>query len=95
MNRRIPNKKATVSFQVFWDAYGLKRDRIAAERAWNRLSAKDRKAAFAGIAPYRERCRQTGIAMMYAQGYLNRRRWENDTDKQPCQENAQTKMETW
>lgn len=64
-------------FQSFWDAYGLKRDRIAAERAWNRLSAKDRKAACAGIGAYREDCQRRGIAMMYAQGYLNHRRWED------------------
>lgn len=94
----MPNKKATVSFQVFWDAYGLKRDRIAAERAWNRLSAKDRKAAFAGIAPYRNKCQQTGISMMYAQGYLNHRRWKDESNKQPGQQNSDNvhpKMETW
>lgn len=72
-------KKETLSFQMFWDAYGLKRDRHAALRAWNRLSDKDRHAAFSGIASYREDCQNRGIAMMYAQGYLSHRRWEDDT----------------
>lgn len=67
-------------FKAFWDAYGLKRERQAAEASWNRLSAKDRRAAIAGIAAYRERCRQSGVSMMYGQGYLNHRRWEDETD---------------
>ena len=65
-------------FREFWDAYGLKRDRLAAERAWNRLSARDKAAALAGIPAYREDCRRQGIAMMYGQGYLNHRRWEDE-----------------
>lgn len=68
----------TPTFQIFWDTYSLKRDRIAAERAWNRLSAKDKQAALAGIEPYREECQRRGINRMYAQGYLNHRRWEDD-----------------
>lgn len=70
--------KEIISFQTFWDAYGLKRDRIAAERAWKRMSSKDRQKAFAGIVSYREECQRRGISMMYPQGYLNHRRWEDD-----------------
>ena len=73
-------------FQKFWDAYGLKRDRVAAERAWRKLSKGDRRAALAGIARYRDDCEARGISRMYAQGYLNHRRWEDeaDTDPAPC-----------
>ena len=70
----------TPDFQQFWDGYGLKRDRIAAERAWKRLSAKDRRAAMAGITAYRGDCLRRGVSMMYAQGYLNHRRWEDEPD---------------
>lgn len=70
----------TPDFQTFWDAYALKRDRIAAERAWKRLSVKDQQAAFAGIEAYREDCRRRGINRMYAQGYLNHRRWEDELE---------------
>lgn len=65
-------------FKAFWDAYGLKRDRMTAERVWQRLTAKERRAAVAGIPAYRESCRLQGIAMMYGQGYLSHRRWEDD-----------------
>lgn len=70
-------------FQQFWDAYGLKRDRIAAQRAWSRLSAKDKESAMRGILPYRESCEQRGIRMMYAQGYINHRRWEDEEETTP------------
>ena len=70
------NKAPT--FEEFWNTYGLKRDRIAAMRAWNKLNAKDKRAAIAGIAAYTNDCEQRGISRMYGQGYLNHRRWEDD-----------------
>ena len=66
-------------FQKFWDAYGLKRDRVAAERAWRKLSKGDRRAAIDGIQRYRDDCEARGIQRMYAQGYLNHRRWEDES----------------
>lgn len=72
--------RQTGDFPVFWNLYGVKRDKIAAERAWKRLSAKDRKAAVAGIEAYREECQKRGISMMYAQGYLNHHRWEDEIE---------------
>lgn len=81
MRKMQVNKKGgTPTFPEFWDAYGLKRDRMAAEKAFLRLSAKDRLAAFNGIAAYRADCEQRGIRMMYAQGYINHRRWEDEPE---------------
>jgi len=70
-------------FDEFWRAYPLKKDRIAAERAWKRLNAADRKEALAGIAPYAAECTRRGVHLMYGQGYLNRRRWEDEPDALP------------
>ena len=86
-----------IEFEVFWKSYGLKRDRIAAERAWRRLSARDQRAAFAGIPAYREDCQRRGVAMMYAQGYLNHRRWEDEAEPQtqPASAALPAEMETW
>lgn len=66
------------TFQQFWDAYGLKRDRIAAERVWNRLTAKDKRMAIRAIDDYTADCARRGISRMYAQGYLSHRRFEDD-----------------
>ena len=71
------------TFEQFWDAYAYKRDRRAAEGAWKRLSAADRRAAYEGIEAYRADCAACQRQMMYAQGYLNRRRWEDDFTTSP------------
>ncbi len=68
----------TPVFQEFWDAYGLKRDRVAAERVWKRLSAADKRKAISAIADYRTDCVRRGVNRMYAQGYLSHRRWEDE-----------------
>lgn len=106
MRKMQVNKKGgTPTFPEFWNAYGLKRDRMAAEKAFLRLSAKDRLAAFNGIAAYRADCQQRGIRMMYAQGYINHRRWEDEappgspyvaTPSQPSPTPGEPpKMEIW
>ena len=93
-----------IDFQTFWDTYALKRDRIAAERAWKRLSAADQRAAIIGIEAYREDCMRKGIRMMYAQGYLNHRRWEDEPEpsvqmvwkhEETFSESHLAKMEKW
>lgn len=88
-----------VEFTEFWDAYGLKRDRMSADRVWRRMSQKDRRAALAGISAYRETCRTSGIAMAYPAKYLSHRRWEDVADaavQEPASPpKAPRKMETW
>jgi hypothetical protein len=79
----MPRSKTDISFKAFWDAYGLKKDREGAKNVWSRMSERDRRAALAGIAAYREECRRTGIAMMYGCRYLRHRRWEDEIDPQP------------
>ena len=72
--------KTKVTFKQFHGAYGkaygAEIDRVAAERAWNRLNDHDRRAAIAGITAYRDYCRSRGIAMKYPSGYLSLHRWE-------------------
>ena len=65
-------------FAEFWDAYAVKRNRRRAEPAWNRLTAREKRAAIAGIPSYRAACQQQGIAMMYPQNYLRDHRWEDE-----------------
>lgn len=85
-------RQPAINFQMFWNSYGLKRDRFAAERQWKRLSVSEQRAAYNGIASYREDCQRRGIAMMYAQGYLSHRRW---TDEMEPQQPALEEMKLW
>lgn len=69
-----------LEFKDFWEAYGLKKNRLVAERAWNRLPDKDKRVALAGIRAYREECQRTGVAMCLGSNYLLNRRWEDEPD---------------
>lgn len=64
-------------FQTFWDCYGKKRERSDAERAWQRLTAKDQQAAIRGVTAYHRRCKQRGIETAYPAAYLNQRLWKS------------------
>lgn len=83
-----------LDFNTFWNAYALKLDRKGAERAWKRLSQKDKKAALAGIDIYRGECHRRGVRMMYAQGYLNHRRWEDELEPSSQSAALSTKKNT-
>lgn len=75
----MPRRK-TPTFEEFWAAYPVHKRRIDAERAWKRMTVKDKLAAMDGIAAYRDECLRTGIAICFGQGYLNGRRWEDEPD---------------
>ena len=66
------------SFGWFWDAYGYKRNRKEAWTAWKRLSQRDREAAMAGVAAYKDDCERFQRQMAHASTYIHQRRWEDD-----------------
>lgn len=41
-----------VTFEMFWQAYGEKINKIRCEKRWEKLSKADRQKAFAGVAKY-------------------------------------------
>lgn len=65
-----------IVFQTFWDRYGKKRERFDAERAWQRLTDKERQSAISGIVPFHKRSARQGTAIPYPAAYLNQRMWE-------------------
>lgn len=72
-----------ITFEQFYAKYPRHIDRRAAERAFNRLSAKDRQAAYDGIERYRDTM-WLGVEtkyIPYPSTYLNGRRWEDEPDK--------------
>lgn len=70
-----------IPFDTFWKAYPLRKGRLEAERAWNRLSEKDKKDALADIPAYIAECQQKGISFKYPQGWLNGHRWTDEHDE--------------
>lgn len=79
MAKKTPTPEDPKLFDEFWDKYAMKLDRIAAVRAWNNLDKDLRRAAIDGIQHYRDICEALGIRRMWPQGYLNHRRWEDES----------------
>lgn len=68
-----------LSFTRFYNLYatfgGEKRNRIRAERAWERLSQGDKSKALLYIKRYSESCKQRTIAMKYPDTFLINKQW--------------------
>lgn len=77
----MKKKTAQPTFDDFWQAYPLHKARMDAERAWNRLTARDKREAIAALPAYTADCQKRGIAFKYAQGWLNGRRWTDKYDE--------------
>lgn len=95
-----PKSKATIegkcleSFERFWDAYGYKKGRGGAEKAWASIptltdSLVDKICEAARKeAAQRPALEAQGRTPKWAQGWLSERRWEDDYDSAPVQPQA-------
>lgn len=66
-----------LSFESFWNAYNHKVKKVVSERAWNRLSKKDRMDALKAIKSYESYLHRKGVAKAHPATYLNQRYWED------------------
>jgi len=72
----------TVTFEQFWNRYGIKRNRSRAEKNWNKMSEASKVHAFVRIPLY-----ERFLALNEWRGkaepdnYLSKRYWENDWSK--------------
>ena len=67
-----------LSFEVFWNTYNHKVKKLLSEKAWERLSKKDRIDALQGIKPYDGYLSRKGVAKAHPATYLNQRYWEDN-----------------
>lgn len=67
-----------VTFEQFWDAYGVKKSKKDAERAWKKLSKADKEAAMKAIPAYHQDCLRCNRHRQYAATYLRKRTFEDD-----------------
>lgn len=92
-----PKPKATLegkrleSFNQFWDAFGYKKGRGGAEKAWAAIPVLTDSLveqiceAARKEAAQRPALEAQGRTPKWAQGWLNERRWEDDYDTPPVQ----------
>lgn len=104
--RPILEGKRLESFNQFWEAYGLKKGRGGAEKAWAAIptltdSLVDKICEAARKeAAQRPALEAQGRTPKWAQGWLSERRWEDDYDTAPVQPQArpafqQGQQKTW
>ena len=71
-------------FNTFWKLYPTKRDKVKAQRAFNKLSATDQQEAIKGVQreiEWRKAMQGQWVpAWKYAQGWLNGRCWEDELE---------------
>lgn len=82
------NKKDSVNenlksldFDSFYEFYPKKKSKQDAEKAWKKLSVKDKKEAIDKLPTYIADCVMSKREYKYPATYLNQRTWEDDFDK--------------
>lgn len=70
-------KKINIAFEVFWNLYAKKEDRIKCERKWNNLTNKERELCIEKLPVYIEATPELQFRKNPAT-YLNNKSWENE-----------------
>jgi hypothetical protein len=78
-NRKEENKER-VSFELFWEAYGKKKDKPKCEAKWSKLSFEEQTAVIEYIPKYLSTIKDKQY-QKYPATFLNNRSWENDIDE--------------
>lgn len=77
-NKLSSLKKDDIEFDEFYKLYPLKKGKLCAERAWKKLSEKDKKEAIEKLPAYIADCVTNKRSFKYPATYLNQRTWEDD-----------------
>lgn len=70
--------KPDLSFNAFYNEYGYKVKKVPAQKAWDRLSKKDKIDALAGIKAYKGYLHRKQVAQAMPTTYINQRYWESN-----------------
>ena len=92
------NQKDNLDFDSFYKLYPRKRSRLTAEKAWKKLSVKDRKEAIEKLPVYIADCAECKREVKYPATYLNQRTWEDDftnDGKSSKEESEEAQYDLW
>jgi hypothetical protein len=78
----IADEKYFVTFDHWWNRYGLKRNRERSEKLWSKLSQADQAAALFKLGRYERYCQvNTWYTKADPDTYLRNKYWNNDWSK--------------
>lgn len=93
------NSKEGLDFDSFYKLYPLKRSRKAAEKAWGKLSVKDKKEAIKKLPAYIADCYMQKRKFQYPATYLNGATWNDDFsdsyEEEVNEEIPEERLEGW
>jgi hypothetical protein len=64
-----------LSFDIFWEKYAYKVDKINAQKVWEKLPKAEKINALTGIYRYQNQCTLKGVPKVYPERYLKYKRW--------------------
>ncbi len=74
-NKTLLKVEREITFQMFYDRYEHKVGKHEAEKAWNKLTKRDRHDAYNWIPAYNSWLKLNPVARQYPASYLNAKRW--------------------
>ncbi len=80
-NNTLRNNIEDAGFLSFWNLYNHKKEKVEAEKSWNKLTSNQKKECLIGIPKYIEflkRPEQKWQKQMYPAKYINGKRWLDD-----------------
>ena len=79
----VTEEKFTITFEMFYEAYNLKRNAARCVKVWDRLSKSDQIKAFYGVKIYLRYLANETYRRSQAdpETYLSKRYWESDWSK--------------
>jgi hypothetical protein len=66
-----------ITFEMFYQAYGVKEARKKAQTAWNKLSRAEQVKAYRYIPRLKNKYLNSGVPLPYPATYLNQQRWND------------------
>lgn len=66
------------TFEIFWDTYDKKVDRVACEKKWDKISVRDRDSIMQHLIKYIPATADDKQFRKHPATYLNNRSWENE-----------------
>jgi hypothetical protein len=74
---QLVETQGEVSFEEFYEAYGVKQKRARAVPIWAKMSHEDRVASFIYMAKFKKGYTAKNLNLPYPDQYLKDRRWED------------------
>lgn len=72
------NQKADIPFSDFYELYPVKKSKSVAEKKWEKMPLKDKRAAIDRLPAYLKDCKESDRQIKHPSTYLNQRTWEDE-----------------